>query len=540
VSGSTLQRTDADDDVIVINYPSADERRMKEKQEQEAKPQRTGRSKMTMAVVAIVVIAGLLERWILLKHSSLQPDSDESMSGLMAMNLLKGNSETFLWGQPYGGAAEIWPVALMIKIFGPNLFAMRAVTVALGAVAPFLMWRVASRLLSKHGAIAAALTMWIWPVALISWSMREFLYYEPVLVLGLTAILLTQRFTENTSRWHHMTAAGFCLGIGFWMSPFVSYFGIFVVLTLIQAKKEAITKGWSVAVGFIVGLIPWLSYNIPREFISLQTPDGATGGSYTAHLDYLAHPGMAVALGIKGWYSKAYPFDSNMLGRGLLVACLAIGAFVIVRAFVKWGQKQDKFPVDMACLLAWPFLYALSPMTGSHELWVPRYFFFLWPFMAFVIGRMVQSRRSLPVAIACVLALSGMALNDQTKRVNDWPYTGQLRQQAAANGVTHMFTSYWVAYKITYETQEKLIATPAFGPSVRYEPYDIMVRQSTNPAWAFRHGDKREARFLEATRKMGMNLTPIRAGAYDLFVLDRMLLPEDLPADVHIDPIEGV
>ena len=179
-------------------------------------------------------------------------------------------------------------------------------------------------------------------------------------------------------------------------------------------------------------------------------------------------------------------------------------------------------------------------MTGSDELWVPRYFFFLWPFMAFVIGRVVESRKFVPLAMVFVMAFAGIGISDQVKRVNDWPYTGELRKQVAANGVTHMFTSYWVAYKIVYETDEALIATPAYPPSVRYKPYDTMVRQSTNPAWAFRAGDMREQRWLQATRNMGMNLQPIRAGAYNLYLPDRMVTPEDVPTNALIDPVEGV
>ena len=452
-------------------------------------------SALTITVVAVVVIVGLIERIVLLRHSSLQPDSDESMAGLMAQNLLRGNPETFLWGQPYGGAGETWPVALMIKIFGPTLFAMRAVTVALGAVFPILMWRVATRYMKPTGAIAAGATMWVWPVAFMTWSMREYLYYTPTLTLGLAGMLFAQRATEDTKRWVAPIGVGVCMGLGWWLSPFVAYFGIGVVLILLQSKRFLINRAWVTILGFLAGASGWLFYNVPRDLISLQTPPGATGGTYLEHLQYLAQPGLAVAFGLKGWYSKAWPFDNERtFGHGLLFVMAAIGAAVIIWAFIKWARQQERFPVDMACLVVWPFLYALSPMTGSDELWVPRYFFFLWPFMAFAIGRLVSQAKLLPVVMTAVLCLSAIGMNDQTKRVNDWPYTGELRAAVKANGVTHMFTSFWVAYKINYEMDGKVIANPALPASVRYEPYDIQVRQSTNPAWAFRHGDNREAR----------------------------------------------
>ena len=93
------------------------------------------RQPLMVAVVAVVIIVGLIERIVLLRHSSLQPDLTNRWRAYGAKSS-QGNPETFLWGQPYGGAGEIWPVALMIKIFGPSLFAMRALTVALGAVLP--------------------------------------------------------------------------------------------------------------------------------------------------------------------------------------------------------------------------------------------------------------------------------------------------------------------------------------------------------------------------------------------------------------------
>lgn len=497
-------------------------------------------------VVVMVVLFGVVERWLLLRHSNLQPDSDESLAGLMGLDLLRGHARPFLWGQPYGGTPEIVPVAIAIKLFGASLFSLRITTILLGAIAPVLLWRIARRLMSPTGAVAAALTLWIWPTACLSWSMREYLYYTPAMVAGLVAMLLAQRSMEEQRRWFAPLGLGLALGAGWWMTPYIAYFGLFVVLVIWRAWRWMLRRGWLAVIGFGIGASPWLIYNLVlHHFLSLATPAGATRGSYESHLLVFLHDGVPVVLGLKGWYTR-YWLGASQLGElrwlAMLLGALMVLAFVAVISVTlwRWIRHKGRFPVDMVCLAAWPFLYAFSPMTGSKTLFIPRYFFFIWPYLALLAGRLIQSRKVLPFGMAIVVVLASFGVRDQNLRVNDWPYTGELRKAAAANGVNRMFSSYWVAYRIMYETREKIIATPAFALSVRNGRYNDIVRSSPHPAWVFRRGDNREVRFVAATHRMGMDLHPIRAGAYDLYLLDRLLLPEQLPQDVSFDPAEGV
>ena len=73
--------------------------------------------------------------------------------------------------------------------------------------------------------------------------MREYLYYTPTLTLGLAGMLFAQRSTEDTKRWVAPIGVGVCMGLGWWMSPFIAYFGIGVVLILLQSKTLSHKSG---------------------------------------------------------------------------------------------------------------------------------------------------------------------------------------------------------------------------------------------------------------------------------------------------------
>ncbi len=50
-------------------------------------------------------------------------------------------------------------------------------------------------------------------------------------------------------------------------------------------------------------------------------------------------------------------------------------------------------------------------------------------------------------------------------------------------GVTRVFASYWVAYRLSFETDERIIATPLPDDTMRYEPFWNAVRASNAAAY---------------------------------------------------------
>ena len=60
-------------------------------------------------------------------------NGDEAIAGLLANQIAHGHFSAFYWGQSYGGA-EPYLVAVLYRVFGSGIWAMKVVPVLLAAV----------------------------------------------------------------------------------------------------------------------------------------------------------------------------------------------------------------------------------------------------------------------------------------------------------------------------------------------------------------------------------------------------------------------
>jgi hypothetical protein len=365
--------------------------------------------------------------------------------------------------------------------------------------------------------------MWTWPVAFVSYSLREYLYYVPLINLGLLAILGTYRAIER-NRSRDYVLVGAALGMGFWLSPFVVYFVIFCALIALPKWKAWVKRAWIAVAAAVVTAAPWWTYNITHDFVSLRTPSGAPGGTYREHLEVFAREGLPRIFSLKGWWLPYWlRGDNRELGLLLLAGFLMVIAVVAVRA---WRRP------DVITLAAWPFVYAFSPMASTHSIYAPRYWVLIWPFLALVLARAMWNRATIAIGVAVLLFTGQAGMWDQRHRWVDWPDTAPLEQTMRERNVTDFFGSYWVAYRLTYASDERIVGTPALPIAVRWKPYDEQVRAAGNPAWVFRTGEFHEQPFVDSLRAQHVDFTSIATGGYTLYLTDRKVLPEQLPPGV--------
>src|SRR5579864_6588455 len=87
----------------------------------------------------LALLAGVALRvWVYRSRLGI-PNSDEAAWGLMALHAMHGQFTTFLWGQAYGGSQESLLTVPVFWLFGPSWVALRAVPIALHAVAALLV-----------------------------------------------------------------------------------------------------------------------------------------------------------------------------------------------------------------------------------------------------------------------------------------------------------------------------------------------------------------------------------------------------------------
>jgi hypothetical protein len=108
------------------------------------------------------------------------------------------------------------------------------------------------------------------------------------------------------------------------------------------------------------------------------------------------------------------------------------------------------------------------------------------------------------------------------------PSLASLLDELAARRVDRVYAPYTIAYRVSFQSKERVIAAQLEKPT-RYPPYETKVARSENPAfvlYANGPGDHFFTRELDA-RRIGHRR--VRTGSFVLFVLDTKLRPDDIP-----------
>ena len=91
---------------------------------------------------------------------------------------------------------------------------------------------------------------------------------------------------------------------------------------------------------------------------------------------------------------------------------------------------------------------------------------------------------------------------------------GPLVELLEARGVDRVLANYWIAYRLTFESEERVIASP-FG-FWRYRPYRDAVAAEPRPAHVFAVGSRVEPR--ERSRLSDRGYTRVRAGEFIVYL----------------------
>jgi hypothetical protein len=98
-----------------------------------------------------------------------------------------------------------------------------------------------------------------------------------------------------------------------------------------------------------------------------------------------------------------------------------------------------------------------------------------------------------------------------------------------AENVDAVFADYWIAYRLTFESRERVIASGL--QTERHVPYGRYVRRSPAPGWVFLEDSVAEAEFLGHLGRMGIGDRTWRAGGFSVHVPAVPVHPENLPRD---------
>jgi hypothetical protein len=495
-------------------------------------------------VVATAVLAGAALRLVVLTGPLGRPDADEAITGLMARHVLAGDGfPLFFWGQRYGGTIELVPVTLATAVLGSSLFSLRLSTVVLAAVNAALLWRVAARLLPPLGAQVAGLLLWLGPPTAVWFGVRQMLFYQPTVTLGLILGLLALRARQPSAaaggrrggrpgyrplRW---LAAAAVAAVGLWTSPDIVYFVL--PAAAVAAGPAAERVRWPstrvlAAAGAAAFVTVWLGTDLLWRRVLPERGSFPVLGSYVTRLAWFAGVGLPAVLGF------AETFTHRWIAGPVGVAAYLAALTVLARGW-RAGARARPWAWDAAGMAAFPFVFALLPFGPDQP--NLRYLFFVVPFVAVTLARALPDVRAAAVALALTLAVSAIGLARLTivsedgppaapTRVGDVGDVGPAIAALDRQGVGGVFADYWVAYRIAFESGERVVASPSWGLD-RDAAATARVRAAGRPAWVVSAGDQAAA--LQADlAAAGVSAAVERAGELVVVIPDRAVRPEDV------------
>ena len=396
-------------------------------------------------------------------------NSDEAISGLIALEVTQGRFRTFFWGQNYGGTLESIATATLMKLSGSNTFSFASIPILESICVSLLVYRVSKFRLDPQSAALAAALSWVFPASAVLFSTRSMLFYQPTLILGLLAVwateLLVRSETDRPIAWFVL---GFALGVGLWCSVQVAFFAVPVAVILLFNRRDYL-KGWAAAaVGGALGASPWLIYFV-RNNGSSVTKLANGYGSYFDHLLVILTRGLPIALGAREPNSERW---LPRTGFGFIVIVL------MVYGLISCIRRPERRSPLVFVLVAFIPLQALAP--GAFYAGSGRYYIYLAPTVAFVVAATVHRKIWLATVVVAALAASTTTLWG----IRDVEMAPDATRPVATflieQGIHHIYAHFWVAYKLAWEADGEIIVASDYE---RNPQWTREVRSASDAAY---------------------------------------------------------
>lgn len=444
------------------------------------------------------LLVGLLVRvpfWI--EALKTPPDGDTAIVGLMARHLGRG---TTLWGQPYGSPLDAWVAAPFVAAMGPTTEALRLPYFLLGLALIPLVYFLA-RGLDSRAALPAALLMACPPPYFLLLSSLPPPFYATSLVLAGLLLVLTLRLGlllavgGRPLLW--LAVWGALAGLALWTHLMATSVVLAAAAYLVWRGREHPQGLFPAALTLVATSAPWWT-RIWREAGQATQVLRASSGQETM-LGHLAevlprlHEPLGGLLGarvhlladdpesmiyLSGWiaFSLILIYGVSMIqavrsARGKPTALLYLGVIALALAAFPFPLRSSPTSLRFLSLLylPWAALTAWAPVArvGVRRAWV------------------------VVLLLACLHLLGGFRLlsawriADRSAPPYLVPDLAPVRKLLAAHGIRRAYASYGIAYRLTYESGETLLASQPWNERFLHYPlpYLDQVRFAKNVAW---------------------------------------------------------
>jgi len=423
-------------------------------------------------------------------------DGDTAIVGLMARHL--GRGITF-WGQPYGSPLDAWIAAPFVAVMGCTTEALRLPVFLLGLALIPLAYGIAQAL-HEAAALPAAVLMACPPPYFLLMAVMPPPFYATTLVLCGLLLWLGLRLGASLGSgaapraglalvgllaglalWTHLMSASIVAAVGLHLagrSRGRRGVLLFAILPMLAASSpwwvRAVTDREATSIVRVAGRQQTMAQHLAE--VVPRLPE-TVGGILGTHVPLMADSAEFMVTA-PAWAATGLVF---IYGALLILAVRASGA--------RGGPGLMLAAAGLA-LLAFPFPVRSAPhnLRFLTPLYLPVLALVVWTFAA--EGKV---RR----AFVAVLALSVLHLAGGARLLTAWrsadraqppfllPDFRPVIRVLDAQGIRRAYASYGPAYRLTYETGERIITSQPWNERFRHFPLPYLdeVRFAKNVAW---------------------------------------------------------
>jgi 4-amino-4-deoxy-L-arabinose transferase-like glycosyltransferase len=470
-------------------------------------------------------------------------DGDTAIIGLMARHPARSAT---MWGQPYGSPLEAWLAAPLLAVLHPDAASLRLAYFLLGlALIPAAYFL--GRTLDDRAAFPAAVLMACpSPYFLLLASLPPPMY-PSALLLAAAILVLGFRIAGGTHRAPRLAlvAWGALAGLALWthlMTATVVAAAAGWLWWRAEGRRAAL---WPAALALIAAGAPWWLRAVadPQAFEMISFSGRRAGlWEHLAATLPRAHEALG---GLLGTHVPLVADDAESVVRApalaAAIAILCYGAALVLAARRCWGRSVPTddggegarrarvlLAVVLLALLVFPFPLRSSP--SAIRFLTPLYL----PLVALVAWVCVSAggRRR---AWTIVLVLAAVHSAAAARLLAAWRTADRAaapfllvdlqpaRAMLEAHGVRHAFASYGPAYRLTFESGERIVASQPWNERFLHYPLPYLdeVRFAKDVAWVLTPGVPTDlpapATFEEALGRASGRWRRSEAGAASVF-----------------------
>jgi 4-amino-4-deoxy-L-arabinose transferase-like glycosyltransferase len=432
-------------------------------------------------------------------------DGDTAIIGLMARHPGRG---TTMWGQPYGSPLEPWLAAPFVGAFGATAEALRLFYFVVGLALVPVAYLLAGRLHGLAARPAAVLMALPPPYLLLMSSLPPPLYPTTLVLCGALlalAVALGERLAEGASPRTGLVFWGLLSGLALWThlmsASVVAACGAFL-WTRARGRRGVLAVA---LVPLLAASAPWWLRLVGDRWATHAVSLSDRDETLAAHLGQVL-PSLHVPIG--GLLGTHVPVVADAAEGMVHAPGWAAGGLVLVYGVLLVLAVRERrrsagagllLGAAVLTLLAFPFPLRSGPHTIRFL--TPAYLcaaaLVAWVPLARAGAGADEGRRAVRrswivvLALACLHLVGGMRLLaawrglDRAAPPFSLPDLEPLREFLAESGIRRAYASYGPAYRLTYESGERLVVSQPWNERFRHYPLPYLdeVRFAKDVAW---------------------------------------------------------